>query len=501
MMERALSRICAVLILFGFVSASMVALAIDQGSFSGYPCSRIDAFTPNLLLSTNDGVYGHHVEVSMAISDNGTLFAGWKNADTHNGPGLRVSIAKSVDGGATWTQPFDMPMYGGAETEQSDPWLAWHDGTLYYAYLEVEAGYFDDPNSGLYFSQMTIAKSTDYGDSWTLVKATNATYFADKETITVANDGTVYLVYDDVDVVDPAGNATVRLSVSTDGGETYNDTAVISEDPGNLGPYVTTDSSGNVYVAWTWFGIDGGNLLFSKSVDGGITFSDPAFINDDANSSASLPYGGRAGKVTLPVLRFDENDRLYVLWDDMFDSAGYTFDVYLRYSDDFGETWSNRIRVNPAVEDHQWNPEMAIDDEGVLHFVYYEEDGLMYRPNYRTLNFTGQERDTPDFNDAIAVADSYTSNEFTRPGEYLGLQLDGEGVPHVVWSDGRNDEMDIYYAHGLETGITTTATTTTSTSTTTTSTTTDLPDYVLIITVVVVVAVAIVVIVVIMRRR
>ena len=31
------------------------------------------------------------------------------------------------------------------------------------------------------------------------------------------------------------------------------------------------------------------------------------------------------------------------------------------------------------------------------------------------------------------------------------IQLDQYGIPHVVWSDGRNDEMDIYYAYGLTT--------------------------------------------------
>ncbi|MFW9813700.1 MAG: hypothetical protein ACFFF9_14665, partial [Candidatus Thorarchaeota archaeon] len=34
-------------------------------------------------------------------------------------------------------------------------------------------------------------------------------------------------------------------------------------------------------------------------------------------------------------------------------------------------------------------------------------------------------------------------------GEYLSVQLDSNGIPHVAWSDGRNNEMDICYAHGV----------------------------------------------------
>ncbi|MFX1416008.1 MAG: sialidase family protein, partial [Promethearchaeota archaeon] len=128
---------------------------------------EIVAFSRNLLLSTDDSQYGHHAEVSVAIGDNGTIFAGWKNADLHNGPGLRVSIAKSVDGGTTWTEPFDMPMFGGEFTHQSDPWLYWHDGSIYYAYLEFEPDYFLNTSDPDLFTQLTVAKSDDYGNTWT----------------------------------------------------------------------------------------------------------------------------------------------------------------------------------------------------------------------------------------------------------------------------------------------------------------------------------------------
>ncbi|GAG66107.1 unnamed protein product, partial [marine sediment metagenome] len=141
--------------------------------------------------------------------DNGTIFVGWKNSETHNGGGARVSIVRSLDLGKTWTQPYDMPMFGGSFTRQSDPWLYWYNGTVYYAYLEFEPDYFNNPSGG-YLTQITIAKSTDYGVSWTLVQASNGTHFADKETIVVGENNTVYLVYDDVDVEDPNGNATTR---------------------------------------------------------------------------------------------------------------------------------------------------------------------------------------------------------------------------------------------------------------------------------------------------
>ena len=113
--------------------------------------SEIVGFSNNILLSTNDDNYAHHVEPTLAIGDDSVLFAGWKNSETHNGGGARVSVSKSIDGGATWSEPFDMPMFNGKNTRQSDPWLVWHEGMIYYAYLEFELAYFDDfDNSNIF---------------------------------------------------------------------------------------------------------------------------------------------------------------------------------------------------------------------------------------------------------------------------------------------------------------------------------------------------------------
>ncbi|MFX0020481.1 MAG: sialidase family protein [Promethearchaeota archaeon] len=410
---------------------------------------EILAFSDNRLLSIDDGIYAHHVEVSMAISDfpNEVIFVGWKNSETHYGGGARVSIVKSTDNGETWSNPYNMPMYAGRFTRQSDPWLYWYNGTIYYAYLEFESGYFSNP-SGDYLTQITIAKSIDYGNTWTPVKATNGTYFADKETMVVGENNTIYVAYDDVDIT-PTGNATVRISRSIDGGDTYQEISNLGEDFYFLGPYVTLNTNGDVFLAWTWAPDQGGNLYFTKSLDRAITFDTPQLVNQDGNYCFFQGIGNSPSKATLPVIKFDKNDRLYLLWADRYDQPTDTWDVYLRYSDDFGSTWSERIRINPSTSGQQWNPDMVIDETGRLHIVYYSEVGENYKPYYRTVNFTGSYRNETEFSDQIAIADRDTSSAFFRPGEYFAIQLDNNGIPHVAWSDGRDNELDIYYARGL----------------------------------------------------
>ncbi|MHA2141494.1 MAG: sialidase family protein [Candidatus Thorarchaeota archaeon] len=440
---------------------------------SHHSSSTIVDFTQNLLLSTVDIDYAHHVEVTMVISDNGTLFAGWKNSETHNGGGARVSFVKSSNGGETWSLPYHMPMFWeGNISRQSDPWMAWHDGALYYAYLE-----FTETD----LSQITVAISHDYGTSWNPVQASFGEGFADKETIAVGDDGVVYVAYDDI----ADNNSTIRLTRSLDGGGSFEAVSVIAEsDPGHVAPYLAVNSANDVYVVWTYIPETFGNLYLDVSFDRGLTFGEEEFINQDGDYAAWTTSGGRPAKITLPVIHFEQrvaqNDRMYLLWADKFNGAHDTFDVYLRYSDDYGETWSPRTLINPETQGDQWNPEMAIDSTGRLHIAYYDEQDDFYRLYYRSLVFTGPGSSIPELSTAIPIAKKNTSSIFTRPGEYFSIQLDSDDVPHVVWADGRNSEMDIFYARGTQTqqtGPSTSPTDTTSTTSTTGTTTEPSDDF------------------------
>ena len=149
-------------------------LASNEDADIGF---SIIGFSNDILLSTIDDLYPQHVEPTLAIGNNGKIFAGWKNALTHNSGGVRVSFTRSDDSGKTWTTPQDMPLFTTSIVGQSDPWLVYHNNEVYYAYLE-----FSISESIL---QITLAKSNDFGYSWDLSEATHGYGFADKETMTV----------------------------------------------------------------------------------------------------------------------------------------------------------------------------------------------------------------------------------------------------------------------------------------------------------------------------
>ncbi|MFW9779449.1 MAG: sialidase family protein [Candidatus Heimdallarchaeota archaeon] len=430
------------------VSFSLIQVFSYQHAESG----EVNAFSTNILLSTEDIIYPQHVEPTLAISTNGTLFAGWKQAYTHDGGGVRVSFTKSSDGGATWSSPFDMPKFQGMNTGQSDPWLVWHNETLFYAYLEYE---LNQPLETAW-SQITVAKSQDYGKTWNPVTATYGEGFADKETMAISSSGVIYVAYDDI----VGENVTVRVSRSDDVGMTFSEVGVITdsvtEPVDHLSPYITTDSQGNVYVAWIWYTeANWGDIYVVKSQDQGQTFSVEADINpNDQNASITIA-DDRVSRASLPALRFHD-ERLFVSWCARVEEAG-GWDVYLRYSDDYGATWSNRIRVNPETEGDQWQPDFDIDTMGRVHYVWLDEQGNSFRPYYRMISISNQ-GSSPTLGPVVPIASASTLNTFTRPGDYFTVRVDGTDTPHVVWTDGRESEMDVYYSHGIHEETTTNTT-------------------------------------------
>ncbi|MFX0092760.1 MAG: sialidase family protein [Candidatus Hodarchaeota archaeon] len=213
---------------------------------------------------------------------------------------------------------------------------------------------------------------------------------------------------------------------------------------------------GSFYVDNPILDFDGYIIAEHKiSKNKGESFSLNTDINPGSeNATFTVTTEGLPRRVTLPVIRFDQNDRLYVLWAERFEDGG-TWDVYLRYSDDYSLTWSPRYQVNPETGGDQWQPDMDIDSKGCLHVVYYDQQESSFRPYYRTVVVPETTDAEPIFGDPIPVATVYTYRTFTRPGDYFTVRVDSNDIPHVVWTDGRHNEMDIYYSHGIPKEIST----------------------------------------------
>ncbi len=382
---------------------------------------------------SNNNFYLHQVEPTMVLGSNHEVFIGYKEALTYNGGGYAVSFTKSLDGGETWSQPYLMPSHRGNTSRQSDVWMDYLNGTLYYAYLD-----FDSLSSA---SQVTLAISTNNGDNWTLARASNNDGFSDKETMTVDPEGNIYIAYDDV------FSATYfSLSRSFDNATTFVENTTWADDGfgDGLGPFILASKKipGLLYLAYTYLSYpDQSDILFDFSWNYGETWQKDMEPNKLWNASTFVNYGGGPSLVTLPVLAEADNGRLYLLWDDAHLGLNpINFDVWLAYSDDFGITWSDPIQVNPNSNGNQWSPAMDVDKYGNAHIVYYDNSSGSYDVYYRVYN-----AQTNQFTKEIRVSQQSTPGNMTRPGEYMSVKIDKDGYSHVVWADGRNGDMDIYY--------------------------------------------------------
>lgn len=426
----------------------------------------------NIKLSTNKLNFSHHVEPTLAIDDN-LIYVGFKNAATHDGGGLAVSYTYSTNG-SSWSSPYNMKQFWSTGAGQSDPWMQIFNNTLYYVYLEYPFGAEGQ-------SQMTLSQTSDQGTAWNYTRATFGPAFADKETFTIDENGYIYLAYDDVREY----TTEMRLSRSFDGGNTFVENVTMSDviSPNYLAPYVVSAGSGVLYNVFSYFAESyaQSDIFFDKSIDYGETWGTDTDLNLSYNASAfTQGESGRPSKSTLPAMAVGQDGRIYVVWEDVSRDLEKTdWDVYMKYSDDMGSTWSNNLRINKIAEGESWMPDIDIDSSGNAYIAYYDnnifgQSNLMYRIYYPTNDsLSGEYR----------ISTEGTAPKFTRLGDYVTIRLDDNDNFHVVWTDGRNDVMDVFYASDMLDTIetkfdsiyisnnppTTSTTTTSSSSLTTTS--------------------------------
>jgi hypothetical protein len=242
----------------------------------------------------------------------------------------RILVARSDDGGATWT-PFQIASATGVRTgtlppsptgsageagsfdeqavEPSQPVIG-PDGTVYVAYKNrdiTDATTPDCPSNPFVGATtagfpsthrycVVIAKSTDNGLTWTRtstgVSLPTNTLINPRLAIdpSVGSTGKLYIVYQRQIGASPTPTdpSDITEQSSTDGGVTWSSPVRVNDDPSGAvqtNPWVAVGPGGVVDVAW-WDQRNGypgatiGNVYFAQSTDGGATFSPNRRITD-----------------------------------------------------------------------------------------------------------------------------------------------------------------------------------------------------------------------------
>src|SRR6476646_1158996 len=116
----------------------------------------------------------------------------------------------------------------------------------------------------------------------------------------VDQSGNIYMVWED----DTNTNSNILFSRSTDGGATFSAPNNISRTSGfSFNPRIATDNHGGINVVWEDFTPGNLDVMFSHSTDGGLTFSTPINVSNDPPDSAS------------PQIAADTGGNIYVVWE------------------------------------------------------------------------------------------------------------------------------------------------------------------------------------------
>jgi len=146
-------------------------------------------------------------------------------------------------------------------------------------------------------------------------------------------------------------NSEVIYRRSDDAGKTWRPAQRLTTVEGRaLAPRIAA-GEGHVHIVWKdTRHDDNGELYYTRSLDRGAAWSEPARLtHDDVRSSA--PAISVHGDVVL------------IAWED-YGMRNKRSDVELLRSTDRGATWSGRQSLAPAVNGC---PDFAVDGQGVIH--------------------------------------------------------------------------------------------------------------------------------------
>ncbi|HUP29906.1 MAG TPA: sialidase family protein [Usitatibacter sp.] len=388
----------------------------------------------------------------------------WQQDRWSNGSARGVRVAATFDAGASWvlTTPAFGACAGGEFQRVTDPWIAFAaDGTVYAIALGTTGGTFTQGST----NAIVVARSTDGGRTWsapvTLIRD-GPGFFNDKETLT-ADPADARFLYAAWDRLQQGAGGPAYFARTTDGGATWEPARAIF-DPGHaaqtIGNLVRVLPNGtlvNVFLQ-----IDGSEeqpissrLRLVRSTDRGATWSGPVDIHEQHSLGTRDPATGtpvRDGAI-VPQMAVGGDGTLHLVWQDARFTGVRDAIAYSR-STDGGLTWSAPRRVNgePAVP--AFTPQVHVRADGTVGVTYFDlrsdnADATTLFADYwlarSTDGVTWQEtRVTAAFN--LNTAPQAGGQYFL--GDYMGLASAGDAfVPFYTRTTGDlANRTDVFWA-------------------------------------------------------
>lgn len=382
-----------------------------------------------------------NILVSDAESPNETaIFINPKNTNQIVAGANLYSCYLSSDGGLSWNLKPMISTLG----VWGDPCVV-IDTSGYFYFLHLSY-----PSHTTWLDQIVCQRSIDNGLTWSdgTGMGKNDPKEQDKEWACVnPQNNEIYVTWTQFDKygsTDPVDRSNIMFSKSSDQGISWSNARQINEVPGDCidsdstveGAVPAVGPHGEIYVSWA----GPAGLVFDRSTDGGQSWlQHDIFVSDIPGGwDYSVPGIYRANG--LPVTCCDLSNgpnrgTIYINWTDERNNSGQVqdVDVWLVKSTDGGNTWSAPRRVNTdAPGKQQFFTWMSVDPvTGYIWFVFYDRRNF---DDNRTDVYMAVSKDGGEtFKDFKISESPFIPNSNVFFGDYTGISS-CNNVVRPIWT-------------------------------------------------------------------
>ena len=355
----------------------------------------------------------------------------------------------SVDGGINWKSKSIKSKKNGVH---GDPCMLIDDkGNYYYFHLSNIDG--KTLVGGIVCQRSKTIKGKFNKEGHTIVNGK----FHDKEWVAFNKENNhIYMTwtqFDEYDSEDPLKRSNILFSKSEDFGMTWSNPIDISTNDGDCldddftaeGAVPTVGPNGQIYVCWAL----NSKLYFNLSLDDGVTWLDQEIEigNQIEGWALDIPGIYRCNRMPVTICDISHSPykgTLYVNWADQRNGKTNT-DIWLKKSPDGGKSWSSDIRVNSdESKHHQFLTWMTIDQTtGFLYIVYY--DRREHQDNKTDVYLSVSKNGGESFKDFKISEKPFLPNDEVFFGDYTNIAAHN-GVVRPIWTHLDDVVISLYTA-------------------------------------------------------
>jgi hypothetical protein len=230
------------------------------------------------------------------------------------------------------------------------------------------------------------------------------------------------------------GARRVQFMRSEDLGATFSESLLLSgSSTQSFEPEITVDPDDAINVAWADEESGAGVIMFSRSINGGATFSEPVAVSKGT------------GSATQVHITSDSAGRLHIVYMQRLGEE--EIQVFYTRSADHGQTFSEPVNISNMSEALVNKPLVATFEDSTVYVAFQNEvrrDQQIYLLKSEDGGLT--------FSEPKQVSNA--NNQCGR-AHSAAMVVDSEGTLHIVWIDasrvqGCSDEGILFYSNSKD---------------------------------------------------